>query len=235
LTSRHEQELIRLQKELKSFVPVSYFTADLTKENDLQGLLAKLSERSPDLIINNAGFGLYGDILTYTLEEQMDILQVNACALTRISIESARNMIRNKMKGTILNISSAAGFFYYPSFTLYCSSKAYVTQFSLSFDAEVRPYGVRVLVCCPGQINTPFRAKASQNKDVKTSHWDTMSVEKAAALIWKQIEQQKNYQVIDLKYGLACFLARFLIPKNFLAHLLKRQLACRFNPRNLNL
>lgn len=231
LTSRHEKELLSLQSELELFVPVSCLAADLLSTQDMEILLSKLKECSPDLVVNNAGAGLYGNILTYPLQDQMSLLQLNAMATTQITIESARTLIRNKRKGTILNLSSAAGFFTYPSFTLYSASKAFLTHFSASFDQEVSPYGVRILCCCPGQMDTDFRFKAARKSPHPVSRLGTMSRERIVKLIWKQIERQKACQIIDFRYRLMCFLAKYFLTKRFLSKFLRKQLSKRYQER----
>ncbi len=89
----------------------------------------------------------------------MDILEVNAAAAVEISIEAARTLAQAKRTGTILNISSAAGELPMPAMAVYAASKSLLTMFSQSFDAEMRPYGIRVLASLPGQIATPVCGK----------------------------------------------------------------------------
>ncbi len=168
-----------------------------------KNLIAKIHERTPDLIINNAGVGYYGDVLTHNLET----IEVNVEALTEISLESAKALASQNKKGTIMNISSAAAFFTYPSYVLYSASKAYVNSFSKSLDAELKKKGIRVLCVCPGQIDTPFHLKSGKKLRL------AMPVEKAAKLILKQIEKQKPFNIIDWRYKILVFLSRGLTLK----------------------
>lgn len=220
ITARSKEKLEAIAKELQ--VPVVCHTADLSKPESRKTLIALIHELKPDLIINNGGFGLYGDALKHTTQEQMEILEVNGNALLEISLESARVLAQEKMRGTIMNISSAAAFFVYPTFAVYASAKAFVLQFSRSFDAEMSPLGIRVLCSCPGQIETHFSERASKGESRKKNKNHTMSVEKAAELIWDQIERQKSFEVIDSTYKWMTFLARFFIPQKLLQILLKK-------------
>ncbi len=223
LTSKNAEKLEEIALDLKRFTDVIFFPQDLTK--DLSPLLEKIRLYAPDCIINSAGIGLYGDILSFSLEKQKEILQVNIDALVQISIEAARVLKEKSRKGVIMNISSAAAFFTYPSFALYASSKNFVKEFSLSFDEELSPYGIRVLTSLPGRFASNFKANAClSKKKAFQEQWDTMNLEKTAASIIKQIEHRKRYQVMDLRYQILCGIGR-LLPRRWLAKRLRKEVA----------
>ena len=222
LTSRNQEQLDLLKQELQEYTSVITFPANLASQEELESLLKELQKHPPDLIINNAGLGFYGPILSFPIEKQLDIIRVNVNALVQISIETARLLQIENRTGTIMNISSAAGHFSYPYFSLYAASKRFVKDFSLSFDAEVSSLGIRVLTCLPGRIDTEFRQKASQEKTKRPiSKWDTMPLEKTARTILRQIEKQKRCQTIDLRYQITCHLMK-MIPSSWLVKLLKK-------------
>lgn len=222
LTARDESALLSLEKELEKTTSVLVFAADLSSPSELALLLQKITLYGPDLIINNAGLGLYGDILSFSLEEQMQMVQVNIDALVRISIESARALKNQKKKGTIVNISSMAGHFTYPYFTLYAASKLFVQHFSLSLDAELSSQGIRVLTSVLGRFASPFFKKASKVA-INPNSWDVMSLSKTASLVLRQIEKQKNYDIIDYRYKILQFFSYF-IPKKITTSLLRRKM-----------
>lgn len=226
LTARSEEKLEEVARQLRSQVSVTCHHADLSDPLSRQSLLKRLQELSPDLIINNAGFGLYGDALDYSTEEQVEILEVNAKALMEISLEGARALIQAKKKGTILNISSAAAFFAFPSFSVYAASKAFVNSFSQSLDGELSSKGVRVLCACPGQINTPFSVRASQGNFQKKRRF-VISVEKAASLLYAQVEKERSLTIFDWRYRLGVFFGRFFIPKKLLTKSLRSSIRVR--------
>jgi short-subunit dehydrogenase len=207
LTARDPARLEELKRTLS--VPVTCYAADLSRKEERKGLLELIATQSPDLILNNAGFGLYGDALTHSTAEHLDMLEVNASALLEISLEAARALIANNKIGTILNISSAAAFFSYPTFSVYAASKAFVLHFSKSFDPEVAPHGIRVLCACPGQIATDFQKRASKTRPQKKMSL-MMSAEKAAACIWSQIEKQQAVHIFDWRYQILVFVGRLL-------------------------
>lgn len=221
LTARQKPALLALQKELKKLTSVLIFPTDLTSPSDLTLLLQKISSVKPDLIINNAGLGLYGDILSSPLEEQMQMIQVNIDALVRICIESAKNLKQENRKGTILNISSMAGHFTYPYFALYAASKRFVEHFSLSLDAELSSQGIRVLTSILGRFASPFLQKALKTP-IKLDSWDVMPLSKTAYLVLRQIEKQKNYAIIDYRYKLLQFFSYF-VPQKIISFFLKKK------------
>jgi len=220
LTARKESALLDLQKELKEMTSVLIFPADLSSSSDLALLLQMISRHEPDLIINNAGLGLYGDILSFSLEEQMQMIQVNIDALVRISIESARILKLKNKKGTILNISSMAGHFIYPHFSLYAASKRFVEHFSLSLDAELSSHNIRVLTSILGRFASPFFQKAVKGS-VNLNSWDVMSLPKTAKIVLRQIEKQKKTAIIDYRYKLLQFFSYF-VPQRIIVLLLKK-------------
>lgn len=224
LTGRDLKELQKLQEELQKETEVLICPADLCIETDLQHLLATLRLYPCDLVINNAGCGLYGHILDYSLTEQTTLLKVNIEALTILSIETARILQTLKKKGTILNISSLAAEYIYPSFAIYAASKGFVRDFSLSFDKEVSPLGIRVLVSLPGRFVSSFRQRALQrNQPAFSLSWDTIALTKVAHLLIKQIQKQKTFQIIDFRYQLLHWLSNFF-SKNRIALLLQKNI-----------
>lgn len=221
---RNIQKLQLLAKEIQT--PIQIVQIDLSQSNQRLSLCTLIQELCPDLVINNAGFGLYGSAIEQRLKLSQEMIQVNIQAVMECSIEAASALKKAKKPGLILNISSAAAFFSYPNFSVYAASKAFVYRFSEALDIELSAYHIRVLTVCPGQIATDFRKKASQNFLQKPDHF-TLSCEKAVRLIFKQIKQGKRIQIIDLRYRLIIFLTYF-IPKSFLLPLLQRSLSKRY-------
>lgn len=232
LTGRNSKALEDLQKELSVYTEVSILTADLSIENERNKILDAIKTHKPDLVINAAGFGLYGKATSFPIEDELNIVKTNIEALTAITLQAAKTLMENKMPGVIMNISSAASYLHYPSLSVYSASKAYVTHFSQSLDFETRPYEVRVLVSCPGQVATAFRERASLGHDRHQRDYQTLSVDKAAHLILQQIAQKKPIQIIDYRYKILVFIARFCIPKKILQSTLQKEIEKRIIPRS---
>jgi short-subunit dehydrogenase len=109
-------------------------------------------------VVNNAGFGLFGDANELDRAEQLGIIAVNIRALTDLSLRFSDSVIRHR--GGILNVGSVAGFLPGPGMAIYYASKAYVLSFTEALRQELAPRGVRVTVLCPGPVATEFQGRA---------------------------------------------------------------------------
>lgn len=224
---RNEERLQQLAQKLKERVDVSVCQADLRIPKERANVLAVIRQKAPDLVINNAGFGLYGDVLEQETAEQLEIIDVNITALVEIAMESARTLIQRKQAGVILNVASAAAFLPFPTFSVYAASKAFVVSFSQGFDAEICEKGIRVLVACPGQVATQFRFRASKGKTASSDpNREVMSAHFAAEQLWQQIQKEQAVRIFDWKYRLAICLSR-LVPARLLSRILKNSLTKR--------
>lgn len=232
IVARSVDKLQALAKELSLKVSVEVIPCDLSDSEKRKALIDTIHKQEPDLVINNAGFGYYGEVLSYETEKMKEMLEVDVTALMELSIEAARTMVSAGKKGVVMNVSSSASFQIFPCFAVYAASKAFVNLFSESFDVEVSPHGVRVLTCCPGMIDTNFRYRASGDSAQKASSY-SMTVDFAANEIWWQIQKQKPLHTFDWKYRFFAFLTRFIVPKKFLSALLQKAIEGRQSSRDL--
>ena len=111
-----------------------------------------------DFVVNNAGFGLFGEAIELDRAGQLGIIAVNIRTMTDLSLRFADGLIRNR--GGILNVGSIAGFLPGPGMAVYYASKAYVLSFSEALRRELAPRGVRVTTLCPGPVPSEFQARA---------------------------------------------------------------------------
>ncbi len=111
-----------------------------------------------EFVVNNAGFGLFGNAVELDRAEQLDIIAVNIRAMTDLSLRFSDHLVRHR--GGILNVGSIAGFLPGPGMAVYYASKAYVLSFTEALRGELGPRGVRVTVLCPGPVPTEFQARA---------------------------------------------------------------------------
>ena len=109
----------------------------------------------PDLLINNAGMGDYGEFATSDWMKVEAMLRLNVEALTHLTHALLPTMIEQRA-GAILNVSSLASIVPMPDFAVYAATKAYVTSFSEALRIEVREHGIRVMALCPGPVHTEF-------------------------------------------------------------------------------
>jgi short-subunit dehydrogenase len=139
------------------------------------------------ILINNAGFGLFGEAVELDRARQLGIIDVNVRAATDLMLRFLPAMVA-RGGGAILNVGSVAGFFPGPRMAVYFASKAYLISISQALMQEVRHTGVTVTCLCPGPLRTPFlaRAGASQNALFKLLRkLDTVDVARAG---WKAMK-----------------------------------------------
>jgi uncharacterized protein len=111
-----------------------------------------------EYVVNNAGFGLFGNAIELDRAEQLGIIATNVRALTDLSLRFSDQLIRHR--GGILNVGSIAGFLPGPGMAVYYASKAYVLSFSEGLRGELAPRGVRVTALCPGPVPSEFQRRA---------------------------------------------------------------------------
>jgi short-subunit dehydrogenase len=112
-----------------------------------------------DVLVNNAGFGVYGLFAETPLEKELEMIQVNVAALTHLTKLFLPGMI-GRRRGKILNVASTAGFQPGPLMAVYYATKAYVLSFSEALANETRGTGVTVTALCPGPTITEFQKTA---------------------------------------------------------------------------
>ena len=112
-----------------------------------------------DVLVNNAGFGLYGDFVETDLAIERDMIAVNVTAPTALAKRFAIPMVKRR-RGRILNVASTAAFQPGPRMAVYYATKAYMLSFSLALSVELDGTGVTVTCLAPGPVRTPFRERA---------------------------------------------------------------------------
>jgi short-subunit dehydrogenase len=162
LTARRADRLAALAGEIKSAggaAPI-VIPCDLEQPDAGHKIAAALAGEGVEVeyLINNAGFGIFGQAIRRDRAEQLGIIAVNIRALTDLSLRFADDLIKNR--GGILNVGSIAGFLPGPGMAVYYASKAYVLSFSEALRAELAHRGVRVTVLCPGPVPSEFQDRA---------------------------------------------------------------------------
>lgn len=230
LVGRDSAKLAHLHKALGAQIEVTTLAADLTDKRDRNKLIELIKKAIPDLVINNAGFGLYGEALSHSTQEQMAILEVNGNAALEISLEASRSLIAKGKNGVILNVSSSAAFHAFPYMAVYAAAKSFIVQFSLAFDSEVQSKGIRVLTACPGMVATQFSARAAKAQSMKPIGF-AMTPQYAAEQIWWQIQKRKPCYIFDWRYRWGTYLSR-LLPKKWISAILRSNIASRLNKKS---
>lgn len=159
IAARRGQRLAELKKELieNYGIRVHIVLCNLAKKEDCLRLYHEASRVRVDVLVNNAGFGVFGAFDETDLDDELRMIDVNIKAvhmLTKLFLKDFK--VRNS--GYILNVASLAGFMAGPNFAAYYASKNYIVQLTKAISEELRYDGSKVLVCafCPGPVQTEF-------------------------------------------------------------------------------
>lgn len=163
LVARSEKALHELCDELMHVhkITAHYVALDLTDRN-ADARLFEETERHGfeiDWLINNAGFGSYGDFSRLDLDREKEMIDLNIRSLVALTHRYLQGM-RKRKRGTVINVSSGAGFQPIPFMSTYAATKAFVNSFSEAIAEENRPFGIHVMALCPGSTTTNFQAVA---------------------------------------------------------------------------
>lgn len=163
LVSRDTSRLADLTAELKArdSVAVDIEALDLAQPEAAHRLYVAVRQRSSqvDMLINNAGFGMYGHFEAMLMTRIQEMLQLHVTTV----VESIRLFLPSmveRQSGAIINVASLAGLLSLPYLAEYAATKSFLISFSEALAEEVRPSGVRIQACCPGQTATDFHATA---------------------------------------------------------------------------
>jgi short-subunit dehydrogenase len=132
--------------------------AELKTRLDKQGIAV-------DVLVNNAGFGLFGEFVSQPIQNTLAMLQLNILALTELTHLIAADMVKRRT-GHILLVASSLGYEATPGYAAYGASKGYVLLFGEALHAELKPHGVNVTVLSPGPTATSFAHVAGQKDTI---------------------------------------------------------------------
>lgn len=207
LVARNKDKLQELQKELKTDVKI--VVADLAQESKIKELYVLCKNDNIDILINNAGFGMFGDFDTTDMQGEMEMIDVNIKAVHMITKLFGKDMIKRN-KGYILNVSSSASFQAGPLMATYYATKAYVTRLTVALYEELRrrKSKVHVSCLCPGPVKTNFNDVANVEFAMKGLDSDYV-----AQYAIKKMFKNKLIIIPGTKMKLAVFFNRFVSNK----------------------
>ena len=153
LVARNKDKLNKIKRKFSGKVEV------VAMDLSIYDNCVKLHDRYPDvdILINNAGFGLFGEFTSVSLDKEMEMIDINIRALHVLTKLYLSNMMLRD-SGRILNVASIAGFMPGPLMDTYYATKNYVLRLSQSIREELRrkKSNVRISVLCPGPVKTNF-------------------------------------------------------------------------------
>ena len=159
LVARRKERLLELKKELETNVTV--IAMDLSVVENNYKLYEKVRNKKIDVLINNAGFGLFGEFVKTDLDTELKMIDLNIKAYHILTKLFLQDFVKRD-KGYILNVCSSAGFMAGPRLSTYYATKNYVTKLTMAINEELRVGKSHVIVCalCPGPVATEFNEVA---------------------------------------------------------------------------
>lgn len=191
LAARRLDRLEKLKSELSD---AEVFCCDLARAFECRALFE--AHKDADLLVNNAGFGVFGEFSETDLDRELSMLDVNVRALHILTKLYLAEFLKRD-SGTILNVASTAAFFPGPVFSSYYASKAYVYRLSEAIFEELkrRKSNVKISVLCPGPVRTEFNDVAGVKFGI-----GSVSAEYAARIALKNLGKR----VIVPGFGIKC-------------------------------
>lgn len=164
LIARSEQQLQELATDVqkKYGIKAYYLSMDLSRQEASRHVFNWCSENGydVDMLINNAGYGLSGSFERYTLEEHVNMMQLNMNVVVEMTYLFLPQL-KKQPKAYILNIASSAAYQAIPYLSLYAASKSFVLQFSRGLHHELKQTNVSVTCVNPGATDTAFVDRAN--------------------------------------------------------------------------
>jgi short-subunit dehydrogenase len=232
LVARRIERLEELGRELEQRYRVSAISiqADLAEPNAAKEIYSELrrKEIEVEVLVNNAGFNVYGPFVETDSGDEMRMIQVNLVGLVALTKLFVRDMVR-RGSGRILNLGSTGSFAPAPFDSLYAASKAFVLSFSEAVAEELKGTGVSVTVLCPGPTRTEFAAAAGMS-DTKIFSGRLMSAEEVVSIGYSALMRGQTTVIAGLANKIQVWSMRFA-PRALVARIAKGLMSRRPVPR----
>ena len=204
LVARNKDEMLKIKENVK--VNVEVIELDLLKEKNVFKLYEMCKDKNIDILINNAGFGLFGLFTETDLDRELEMIDLNIKAYHILTKLFLKDFVE-KDKGYILNVASSAGFMAGPRLSTYYATKNYVLKLTMAINEELRQSGSNVVVSalCPGPVNTNFNKVAHGELSIKEA-----SPKYVAEYAINKLFKKKMIIIPTFRIKLGIFLLRVL-------------------------
>lgn len=224
LVGRNEEKLTqtKIAWEKEYAIRVNIIRCDLSEPDAIEQMIESLQSLAVqvDVLINNAGFGLFGEFDETDMQKENNMLQVNVVFLTQLTKYLYRQMKEQK-HGYILNVASVAGFMPGPLMAVYYATKAYVLSFSQALSNEAKGTGVSVTALCPGPTETNFAGNAALESSMLFKSFGKLpGAKEVAAYGFRCMEKKKAITIYGTMNRAMVFLTRFL-PKKMVCNMVR--------------
>lgn len=217
--ARRKERLEELQKECKTKIrPVAL---DLSERKSFELYKELLVTETPEIkiLVNGAGFGVFGAFTDISLDEQLNMIDLNAKALTAITYMSIPYM---KEGSHLINIASNSSWQPVPYINVYGSTKAYVLNFSRALGVELKSQKIHVMAVAPGWIKTEFFDHAVKDDTIK--YYDRFYTAKQVAdRSMKDLKKRKTVSILGFPVRMQVRMVKLLPAKLIMAIWCKQQ------------
>ncbi len=221
LIARNAERLEEVKKELEAKCGVSVKTIpkDLSHPEAPEEIYTRLSEEGAhvDMLVNNAGIGVYGKFSDTKTSRMLGMLQLNIVSLTHLTRLFLPGMIERK-SGRILNVASTAAFQPGPLLAVYYATKSYVVSLSEAIAQELAGTGVTVTSLCPGPTATNFVEEADMGMPILFKYGLVMDSQSVARVGYAAMMEGKTLAIAGFLNRLLAFSTRFT-PRRLLTKL----------------
>ena len=209
LVARRKGRLEKLAKELGDKARI--IVKDVSSTFNCMELYNEVKKEDIDILINNAGFGVFGEFYKTSLDKELDMIDLNVKSLHTLTKLFLKDFVK-KDRGYILNVASSAGFMAGPLMASYYASKNYVVSLTCGIYEELKKNGSNVSISafCPGPVDTEFNRVARVHFSIKGMN--SMDVSRYAV---KKMFDEKLIIVPGIKMKAGLFFTRF-IPRKLL-------------------
>lgn len=190
IVARRVDRLEQLAGEIRSShgVDVGVLEADLETRKGRSDVISLLRNRSPWILVNNAGYGTRGSLANLDRARELAEVQVNVVALHEFTTAVIPGLVKAGTGG-VINLSSSSAFQPVPYMATYSATKAFVLHFTEAIAEEVRGTGVRVLALCPGPVRTEFDTIAGTQDYMRITRPMTMDVERCVTIALRAFDR----------------------------------------------
>lgn len=207
LVARRKGRLEKLAKELGDKARI--IVKDVSSTFNCMELYNEVKKEDIDILINNAGFGVFGEFYKTSLDKELDMIDLNVKSLHTLTKLFLKDFVK-KDRGYILNVASSAGFMAGPLMASYYASKNYVVSLTCGIYEELKKNGSNVSISafCPGPVDTEFNRVARVHFSIKGMN--SMDVSRYAV---KKMFDEKLIIVPGIKMKAGLFFTRFISRK----------------------
>ena len=204
LVARNKRKMEVLAKELKTNAEI--IPMDISSTYNCTELYNLVKKKNIDVLVNNAGFGLFGEFCCTKLDKELDMIELNVKTVHTLTKLFLKDFVK-KDKGCILNVASSAAFMPGPLMATYYATKAYVLHLTESINEELRRKKSNVFICalCPGPVSTNFNKVAGVSFNL-----ESLESYDVAIYAVKQMFKKKVVIIPGVKIKMGVFALRLL-------------------------